>query len=657
MKREEQDRQKLFNRRSVVVAGLQGSLMAALFGRLYYLSVVESERYTMMAEENRIDMRLLSPIRGRILDRTGIVLAGNRQNYRVVLVPEQTARRRTRRRSEMVRHVEITLDKLAQLVPLSAYDRKRVLREVKRKRSFMPITVIENLSWEEFSRINVHAPDIPGVTPDVGDSRYYPSYDTFAHVAGYVAAVSETDLDNEQDPVLELPGFRIGKLGVEKVYEHQLRGVAGTSRVEVNAVGRVIREVQRENGQPGQDVVLTLDRDLQEYAKLRLGAESGAVVVMDTVTGEMIVSTSAPGYDPNEFVLGISHNSWNQLTSNKRDPLTNKAVTGRYPPGSTFKMVVALAGLEAGIIDPNEKVFCSGHMDLGSHRFHCWKRHGHGHMNLHEAISQSCDVYYYEMSQRIGIDRIAAMARRFGLGSAPDVPMSAVRAGIVPDKAWKRARTGEGWHRGETLNVSIGQGQVLTTPLQLAVMTARLANGVTAVNPVLVRSIGGVTVPNPNIDTPEMLDIPQRHMVRIQKAMSAVMNEPRGTARGSAIPEVEGGFAGKTGTAQVRRISRAERETGVRKNEEKAWEERDHALFVGYGPEVSPRYAIAVVVEHGGSGSKAAAPIASDVMREVLRRDPSADTTALASVLETEVNPASNDSETAAPTNLPVTED
>lgn len=623
MKREEQDRQKLFTRRTVVMAGLQGGLMAVLFGRLYYLSVVESERYSMLAEENRIDLRLLAPERGLITDRTGILLARNRQNYRVVLVPEQTSRGRTRRRSELLAHVEVTLDKLGQLIPLSDHDRARVLRDASRRRSFMPITVVENLTWEQFARVNVNAPDIPGITPEVGETRFYPHYDTFSHVVGYVGSVSERDLDRESDPVLELPGFRIGKLGVERLFEQDLRGLAGTSRVEVNAVGRVIREVQRDSGTPGENLSLTLDASLQEFSKLRMGNETGAIVVMDVETGEVIVSCSTPGYDPNQFVLGVSHTAWRELNEDVHTPMVNKAVTGLYSPGSTFKMMVLLAGLDAGLIDPNERVFCTGHTDLGSHRFHCWKRGGHGWMDMHDSLKHSCDVYYYEMSKRIGIDRIAAMSKRFGLGVKPELPMSAVREGLMPNKDWKRAVLDEPWHVGETLNASIGQGQVTITPIQLAIMTASIANGKNVVKPVIVRSHNGQIYPNVNVDNPELLNIRPQHMKLIQDAMYGVVNEQGGTALRSAIPKEEGGMAGKTGTVQVKRITRAEREAGLRTHEEKPWHLRDHALFVGYGPIENPKYAISVVIEHGGSGSKAAAPVASDILREVMRRDPS----------------------------------
>jgi len=603
------DRYKLFGRRAAMLAGGKFVLLSTLIGRMYYLQVIEADRYKTLAEDNRISMRLLPPPRGRILDRKGIPLAVNEQNYQVLLVPEQAP------------DVEETLRALDAVIGLTSGERKRVLREMKRKRSFVPVTVRENLTWEDVARIEVNTPDLPGIMIDVGQSRYYPEGLATAHVLGYVAAVSENDLTG--DPLLELPGFRIGKAGMEKVHDLALRGNGGTSQVEVNAYGRVIRELNRQEGRPGADVRLNIDFELQKMAAKRLGEESGVAVVVDIHTGDVLALASNPSFDPNAFNRGLSSKEWKALVSNPRTPLNNKAISGQYAPGSTFKMIVALAALEKGVITPEQKVFCEGHMELGNAKFHCWKKHGHGAQDMVEAIMHSCDVYFYEIARRTGINRIAAMARRFGLGSVMGLDLPGERRGNIPDKDWKKAVYGDSWHMGETLISGIGQGYVLATPLQLAVMTARIANGGYAITPKLTRALErGAEKDGDPIDAPRSLGINPNHLKVVRDAMAGVTNVPGGTAYRSRIPVPGMEMAGKTGTAQVRRISKAEREQGVLKNDELPWEQRDHASFVGYAPVNAPRFAIAVVIEHGGSGSKAAAPVARDILEEVQRRNP-----------------------------------
>ncbi|MEQ9327236.1 MAG: penicillin-binding protein 2, partial [Rhodospirillales bacterium] len=577
--------------------------------------IVEGSRYATLADENRINIRLLPPPRGRILDRFGNPLADNEINYRALIVAEDTGK---------AGGMQATLERLARIVDISPKDIQRVLRDSKRRRSFVPIKVVENLTWEEVARIQVNSPDLPGIDIDVGQSRSYPNGETLAHVLGYVAQVSESDLTG--DPLLELPGFRIGKAGVEKVHDLALRGAGGTSQVEVNALGRVKRELERKEGEPGAEVHLTIDLELQRYVEQRVGEESAAVVVLDVHTGEILAMSSQPGFDPNAFNKGLTNAYWRQLVGNEKSPLINKSIVGQYPPGSTFKMVVALAALEAGVITPDQTVFCNGMTELGNARFHCWKKWGHGHMDLHEAIEQSCDLYFYEIAKRLGIDRIAEMARRFGLGEPPDLDLPGARAGVMPTRDWKLATIGQSWQRGETLIAGIGQGYVLSTPLQLAVMTARLVNGGIAVQPHLTRRIGGTPVERPE---PDALDVSAGSLKLIAEAMNAVVNGPKGTARAAAIEDPALAMGGKTGTAQVRRISKSERDTRVLKNEELEWRERDHALFVGYAPVSAPRFAVSVIVEHGGSGSTAAAPIARDVLLEVQRRNSLSPTAAL----------------------------
>lgn len=602
------DRQRQFTRRTLMLAGGQALLLAGLAGHLYYLQVIESERYATLAEDNRINLRLLPPPRGYILDRRERPLAINRLDYRVVVVAEQAG------------DVARTLEALARLIALDDADIRRVLKEVKRKRRFVPVTVRENLTWEDVARIEVHALELPGISIEAGQTRFYPYDRLLSHVIGYVAAVSEEDQGD--DPLLQLPGFRIGKAGLEKVYDRGLRGTAGRSQVEVNAVGRVIRELDRKEEQPGANLQLTLDLELQRFAYDRFGDEVGSAVVLDVQTGDVLALVSNPGYDPNMFTRGLSAQEWRELVRMPRGPLINKAITGQYAPGSTFKMVVALAALERATITPAARVVCRGKVALGDAEFHCWKRGGHGSVDLRLGIAQSCDCYFYELARRTGVDAISAMANRLGLGVATGIDLPSEKTGIMPTRAWKEARFGAPWHQGETLVAGIGQGYVLATPLQLAVMTARIANGKLAVVPRLAR---GFHPPAGHALRPaaafERLQVNPSHLRLIQEAMDAVVNSGSGTAKSSAIADPNWQMAGKTGTSQVRRITRAERATGVKKNEHLPWEKRDHALFVGYAPVQMPKYAVAVIVEHGGGGSKAAAPIARDILLKVRALD------------------------------------
>lgn len=608
--RQERSQARVFTRRALLLGGGQAVLFAALGARLYYLQVVEASRYTMLADENRINVRLLPPPRGQVFDRFGEPLAVNVENYRLVLVPEQ------------IGDLERALDIIDRITPLGEADRRRVLREARRKRGFVPILVRGNLSWDEVARIEVNAVDLPGVAIDPGLSRRYPQGDVMGHVVGYVSAVAEHELTG--DPLLELPDFRIGKDGVERFRETELRGSAGASEVEVNAYGRVIRELGRQDGQAGDQVVLTVDLALQRYVSQRLAQEqSAAAVAMDVHTGEVMALVSSPGFDPNLFASGITGPQWNALRQDPRGPLSNKAVSGQYAPGSTFKMMVAVAGLESRAITADQRIHCPGHFELGEQRFHCWKRAGHGPMNMHEALKQSCDVYFYELARRVGIDRLAPMCRRFALGERTGVELPAERAGLIPNREWKQQARKVPWLQGETILTGIGQGYVLTTPLQLAVMTARLVNGGRAVVPRMTRpAVMRENQPTPRRDLFPALGISPQTLAAVRDGMSAVVNEQGGTAYAIRVRDADMAIGGKTGTAQVRRISMAERERGVRRNEDLAWRERDHALFVGYGPVEAPRYAVAVVVEHGGGGSSVAAPIARDILVETMRRDP-----------------------------------
>ncbi len=608
-------RLKTFSRRAALIGGVQLAAFSVLASRMYYLQVLKSDEYTMLAEDNRINVRLLAPLRGEIVDRFGKVLVSNRQNFRVLLVPEQT------------NDIEETLDRVGRLLKISDRQRRKILRDAKRSAKFLPLTVAENLSWEEFAEVNIHEPDLPGIQPDVGETRHYPFGEELAHIVGYVAPVSDRDLEDDKDPLLKLPGFRIGKQGLESRLDDELRGKAGASHVEVNAYGRVIRELSKNPGTAGAPITLTLDMDVQKYTIERMAGETGAAVVMDIHTGEVVTIASTPAFDSNDFNIGLSQKKWDGLLHNIYKPLVNKAIAGQYPPGSTVKMMVALAAFESGLVNPRHRVTCTGKYTLGNHDFHCWKKRGHGAVDMHHAIMHSCDIYFYEIAKKIGIDRIEAMARRLGLGETHGFEVPGEKGGLVPSRDWKLARTGSPWQQGETLIAGIGQGYMLATPLQLAVMTSRIANGGFAVEPRIVRGVGETFIPPP--EAPE-IGISKAGLELVKGGMNAVSNIPGGTAYRSRIKEKGMELAGKTGTAQVRRITKAERESGVLKNRELEWKQRDHALFVAFAPVDNPQYAISLIVEHGGSGSGVAAPIARDIMKRVLERDPSKRLTAAA---------------------------
>lgn len=592
------------SRRGVILGGVQLAFAGALGLRMQHLQIDQADEFRLLAEENRINIRLIPPTRGQIFDRNGVILAGNEPSYRITMVREDAG------------DVDDVIARLSSLVELDEDELNRALTEMERSAPFLPVTVAERVTWDDISRVAVNAPALPGVTPEVGLSRVYPRFGDFAHVVGYVGPVSERDLARYEtpDPVLRIPRFQIGKVGIEARYEEDLRGRAGAKRVEVNAVGRVMRELDRREGTPGADLQLTVDSKLQSYIQARLGEESASVVVMDVSNGDLLGIASAPSYDPNKFVRGISVADYGELRDNDHRPLASKTVQDAYPPGSTFKMVTALAAMDAGLVSPDETVWCPGHMEVGGRRFHCWKRSGHGHMNLELSLRESCDVYYYDLALKVGIERIAETARRMGLGQAFSIGMSAVTEGLIPNKEWKLRERGADWVIGDTVNSSIGQGFVLSSPLQLAVMTARLATG-NAVTPRLIRTVGGVEPPTVGGGS---LGFNENHMRQLRRAMFAVSNNRRGTAYGSRIIDEANRMAGKTGTSQVRNITAAERARGVTRNEDLPWNRRDHALFVNFAPYENPKIAVSVVVEHGGGGSAAAAPIARDVTLQAL---------------------------------------
>tara|TARA_Y100000739_G_scaffold210190_1_gene200592 strand:- start:525 stop:2204 length:1680 start_codon:yes stop_codon:yes gene_type:complete len=511
--------------------------------------------------------------------------------------------------------IDLILERLSKLINLSPEDIERSKAELEQSAKFLPVTILDRLERDDIEKIAFNAPMLPGINPEIAFSRTYPLGEIFAHVVGYVGPVSTSDLEirKDPDPLLRIPRFQIGKVGIERELEITLRGKAGTKKVEVNALGRVMREIERKEGSKGANLKLTLDTNLQAYVRARLGNESASVVVMDCNSGEILAICSSPAYDPNKFVRGISFNDYGTLRDDNHRPLASKTVQDAYPPGSTFKMVTILAALEAGIINHRDKIRCNGHVEVSKRKFHCWKRDGHGNVDLVKSLRESCDVYYYELAQQVGIEKIAEVARILGLGQSFDIEMSAVTSGIVPDKLWKLSARSREWVVGDTVNSSIGQGYVLSSPLQLAVMIARIATG-NEILPRLIESINGVEADKET----RKLNLNKNNLNLIRKALFEVTNDKRGTAYHSRVLDKKSQIIGKSGTSQVRNISAVERTLGVLENKDLPWEQRDHALFVNYAPYDDPKIAVSVVVEHGGSGSTVAAPIARDITLQAI---------------------------------------
>ena len=590
-------------RRGLLIGGLQLGFCGLLAWRMHHLQIEKAESFRLVADENRINLRLVPNQRGEIYDRNGVKLAGNEASYSVTMVAEDAG------------DIDVIFERLSKLINLSPEDIERSKAELERSAKFLPVTITDRLEREDIEKIHANAPMLPGINPEIAFSRTYPLGEIFAHVVGYVGPVSSRDLEirEDPDPLLKIPRFQIGKVGVERELEATLRGKAGTKKVEVNALGRVMRELERKEGSKGANLKLTLDTNLQAYVRARLGTESASAVVLDCKTGEILAICSSPSYDPNKFVRGISFDDYGALRDDNHRPLASKTVQDAYPPGSTFKMVTILAALEAGIINHREKIRCNGHIEVSNRKFHCWKRDGHGNVDLVKSLRESCDVYYYELAQKVGIEKIAEVARILGLGQAFDIEMSAVTSGIVPDKIWKQKARSREWVVGDTVNSSIGQGYVLSSPLQLAVMIARIATG-NEILPKLIKSVNGVE----KAKIPDQINLNENNLNLIRKALFEVTNHKRGTAYHSRVLDKKSQIIGKSGTSQVRNISAVERTQGVLDNKDLPWEQRDHALFVNYAPYDDPKIAVSIVVEHGGSGSTIAAPIARDITLQAI---------------------------------------
>ncbi len=633
------DANVIFNRRAALMSFAGAGVMGAILFRMAQLQATNlfSREYTAAADENRFDTRIIAPPRGIIYDRFGTVLAQTSRDYQVSVVQNDSD------------NIGEAVSRVAKILGLDADWARRALIRVRGGSRYEPQPIREGLTWEEFNAINVRLPELRGIVANAADVRAYPYFQVYAHPIGYVQKPTQRDLDRElqngaegqsRATYLRNPNVRVGKAGLEASLEDTLHGHAGWRKVVVNARGVEMGEDEgeRRESERGSGIVLTIDHELQRIAMQNFGDQSGSAVVMDIYTGDLLVMASPPGFDPNLFVNGIGRDAFRVLNEDEKKPLFHKSVTGTYAPGSTFKMIVGIAAKQAGVED-DWSVSCPGYFPYGGRNFHCWRREGHGRVNLHNAIKGSCDVYFYQAALRAGPELIAAVARKFGFGERFDVNVPNVREGLVPDPTWWRENRHEGWTGGLTLNYGIGQGALQVTPLQLAVMAARLGNNGRAVVPRLVREAPGVSDP----PQPPLLDgIEAEFLARVRDGMYGVCNEPAGTAlragdlqlvrhrtTGETVPagpDTQGWapvqIAGKTGTAQVRVISAAERAAGVRSNASLDWRLRDNALFCCFGPWHAPRYACAVVVEHGGGGSAVAGPIAKEIIKATLLRDP-----------------------------------
>jgi len=566
-----------FTRRAWLLGAVQGGVGLAIAGRIGWLSLVQHDRFEAMAESNRVNSTLVPPRRGWLIDRHGRPVADNRTDFRVDIVPDR------------LRDEDRVLDLLRQLLALPPDEMERIRIDLSRAYGFQPVQVAEKLDWDRFAAVGVRLPELPGVEPSRGFARSYPLGAAVAHLTGYVGAATAEQFKATRDPLLVTPGFKLGKDGLERTLDPLLRGMAGAKRDEVTARGKLVQSLATREDVPGRNVRLTIDSGLQEYVARRLGTNSGSAVVLDCWTGEMLAAVSMPAYDPNSFSDGISQLEWQMLSENDHVPLMNKMTQGLYPPGSTVKPMNGLALLRAGV-PASDRIFCSGAMRVGTGVFHCHQRRGHGPVDLRTAIAQSCDIYFYEMARRLGYDRFAPVARELGMGRRFDLPFSTQRYGTVPDSAWMRRKYDKRWTVADSLNASIGQGYVLANPIQLAVMAARIASGC-AVEPQLLAA-------RVKRDAPA-LDFEAHALQTVRDAMWSVVNGGgTGLAARMNVPGVT--LAAKTGTAQVRRITTAERRMGVLKNGQLPFKLRDHALFICFAPANAPRYAAGIVLEHNG---------------------------------------------------------
>ena len=611
---------KLINRRMFIASTAKAVIFFGIVSRLFYLQVEQNKKYLTLSDKNRIRENKLPPIRGEFKDYFGKTIAGNLDVYQLQVIPEQ------------VEDFRVLITRVKQILNLTDKDADKIYDLKNKQKPWETIIISDNLTWEEFSKINYYLYDLPGLKPIITVGRNYPFNENYSHVLGYVAYASKEDLSsNEIINERHVPGLRVGKNGLEKTFETQLIGTNTIQRFEVNAYGKRINQLEVQNGDQGASLRISIDTEIQNYTSELLAGDAGSISIMDIYTGEIVAMNSSPSFNPNDFLYGIGSKKWKDLKSDPYKPLINKTISGLYSPGSTIKPIVALAALENNIISPDLKVNCKGHknpLELYGSKYHCWKKKGHGYMSLSNAIKQSCDTYFYEVSRLLGVDRLNETARKFGLG---DIVLKNFfdneKRGVVPSTKWKKEAIGQNWYLGETLITGIGQGYIQTTPLQLTLMTAQLANGGNKIYPTIIpdntkniEQIKSQMIDNENYTTNHPSLVRNKENVKfVLDAMFRSTNEIYGTSYKSRIEDPKYQFAGKTGTAQVKRITEAERELDL-KPEQIPYEERDHAWFIAFGPYKNPRYALTVFVEHGGSGSSKAAPIAKKLFKKLIDR-------------------------------------
>ena len=595
------------NRRMFILAAAKIIILGGIVSRLFFLQVKENKKYLTLSDKNRIREWKLPPIRGEFQDYFGNTIAGNFEAYQLHIIPEEV---------EDFRYV---IYRVKELLELSEKQFKKIVKKKNEIKPWETLIVADNLSWEKFSKINNHLYDLNGVKPVISISRDYPYKENFTHILGYVSQANENDLlTNENIKEKFVPGLKVGKTGLEKSFEQKLIGSNSVERYEVNAYGRRISQLAFQKGDKGETIKLTIDTKIQELTNELLKEKAGSICVMDIYTGAIVAMHSSPSFDPNSFVFGISQDEWQLIRNNPMKPLVNKSLSGNYSPGSTIKPIVALSALENEIIKPDFTVQCKGHknpLELYGQTYHCWKKEGHGFVNLREAMKQSCDTYFYEVARRLGVDKLSVTAKKFGLGQKvfKDV-FDNEKSGLVPNTEWKKNALGRNWVLGETIITGIGQGFIQTTPIQLCLMTAQIANGGYKIYPKIVANDD-----NQYADKFTPLYKKSRNIKIIQDAMFSSTNEVRGTSYRSRLDDPKYRFAGKTGTSQVKKITERDRELDL-KTFQIPYEERDHALYVAFGPYKSPRYALSIIIEHGGSGGTVAAPLAKELFKMIVDR-------------------------------------
>jgi len=618
-----ENKSRQITRRMFILSVAKISVFFALVARLFYLQISENIKYRSLSDKNRLREWKVNPQRGIIEDYFGNKVASNTQVFQLHMMPED------------VPNIEVLFFKLSKIIEFDQRKKRNLLKRLKKRKPWEPIIISDNLTWAEFSKINVFLHEMQGIKPVVSVARKYFKDGSTSHLVGYVSDISQRDLENSKFlREINIPGLKTGKNGLEKSLNKKIIGSPGLQRFEVNAYGKRIKELKYIQGKPGINFRLTIDYEVQKYASELLKEKSGSVCVMDIYTGDIVSSVSSPTFNANEFVHGISREYWKELIEDKKKPLINKAFAGLYPPGSTIKPIVALSALENDVINPKKIIQCKGKIEMYGQTYHCWREKGHGHMNLRSAIKQSCDVYFYEVARRLGVDRLSITSKQFGLGKKVLNLLNEEKSGIVPDTKWKLKHIGKGWVLGETLISGIGQGYFQTTPLQLCLMMSQLANGGYEIKPRIIDDKYALqttidawreefTYKNSdiNLNNSKLVKLykNQENIKFVLDAMYGATNEPMGTSYRSRLTQAEYVFAGKTGTSQIRRITAEERELKL-KQKDLPYERRDHALFVAFAPYKNPRYAFSVVIEHGGSGSSGAAPIAKKVIKKVLER-------------------------------------